>query len=257
MSFIVIISLITVLVAIAIIVSAIQQHRARQEAARRAEVAKLKNIISETEQLLMVVPHFSVSSTLVYILNKRIDNALLAIRELNPSMLDLQQRMKESEARLSEIDLEAPAPSEDIFVLPDNDKAIIQYIQSAKRLRAVLRSEHHKGKVETQAYVDEDARLQRIQLRINVDTLLRRADVAFQGGMLGSARQYLEKALVTLENHPKPDEYIAQRKAQIAHQLAEINDTLRNINSQEAKKVKRSEKEKDELDELFAPKKKW
>ena len=60
--------------------------------------------------------------------------------------------------------------------------------------------------------MNEDKRLDRMQLRVNVDTLYRRAEAAISSQMMGSARQYLEKAIAALANFPSQDEYISTRK---------------------------------------------
>ena len=73
--------------------------------------------------------------------------------------------------------------------------------------------------------------------------------------MMGSARQYFEKAIAALDSQNSPDSWALQRKAQLQEQLKEIQDSLRSANAED--RAKRAEEEKDDLDELFAPKKKW
>lgn len=255
MIFTIVIILIVVLIVVAIVVNALQQHKEKVEAEKRTEVAKQKSIIDETENVLMAVETIPVSQRLVQILHQRVFNALKIIHELNPTMPEIRQRINDAESKVKSINVDQPAPSMDGFKLPDNDKLIIQYIQAIKKFRVLLRSEHSKGKVDTQTFATEEKTLATLQLRVNVETLARRANAAMQTNMLGSARQYFEKAIAALSSVTQPTEYVQVRKAELEEQLRVIQDNLRNANAEEV--AKKKEEERDELDELFAPKKKW
>ncbi|TRY32495.1 hypothetical protein [Aliiglaciecola sp. M165] len=255
MIFPIIIILIVSLVVVAIVVNALQQHREKIEAERRTEIAKQKSVIDETENVLMTIDTIPVSQKLIAILHTRVLNALKVIFELNPSIPEIRQRIKQSQERIKMININAQSPSQDSFSLPDSDKMVIQYIQAVKKFRVLLRSEHAKGKVDTQTFTHEDRALASLQLRVNVETLAKRGNAALQSNMLGSARQYFEKAIAALEGQTQPDQYNIERKAQLDEQLRTIQDNLKNANAQD--RAKKQEEERDELDELFAPKKKW
>lgn len=243
------------MVIIAIVVNALQQHKEKQEAEKRTEIAKQKSVIDETENVLMTVETIPVSQRLIYILQQRVLNALKIIFELNPSMPEIRQRVRESQDKVKSINIDIPAPGHENFVLPDSDKLVIQYIQAIKKFRVLLRSEHSKGKVDTQTFAAEDRSLAAMQLKVNVETLAKRGQAAINSNMLGSARQYFEKAIAALDSQNQPDAYNVERKAQLVEQLKNIQDNLRNANAQD--RAKKQEAERDELDELFAPKKKW
>ncbi|WP_414827516.1 hypothetical protein [Alteromonas sp. H39] len=251
MVFTTIIILIVVLIIAAIFINAFQQHRAKLEAERRAEVAKQRAVIDETENVILACNTMPISPKMMQILHTRVLNALKVLNELNPST-EVGQRIKDAEQRTQEDDaISSPAD----FALPENDKLIIQYIQAVKKLRILLRSEHSKGKVDTKTFIEEDKQLEKLQLKVNVETLTRRGRAAMQSNMLGSARQYFEKAVAALENQTQQDEYIVTRIATLKEWLQDIQSNLKNANAQD--RARKKEEERDELDELFAPKKKW
>jgi hypothetical protein len=188
-------------------------------------------------------------------MHQRVLNALKLMNELNPKAKDIAQRISDSTEQVKTIDVDSPPPSAESFQLPENEKQIIVYIQGVKKLRQFLRIENSKGKVEGAVFQKEDKLLELLQLRINIETLTKRAEAAMSSNMLGSARQYLEKAIAALSSSSQQDEFIVSRRNELEHKLKIIQDNLRNSNSQDVKK--RMEEEKDELDELFAPKKKW
>jgi hypothetical protein len=85
--------------------------------------------------------------------------------------------------------------------------------------------------------------------------LIIRGDKAIKNNQLGSARQCLEKAIGALSAQPNPDEFITVSKAQFQEQLLNIESSLKNVNSRDV--AKKEKLERNDLDDLFAIKKKW
>ena len=166
-------------------------------------------------------------------------------------MLEINQRIKDSKERIEALQTQSNTGASEQVTIPDDDKQILLMLQGLKKLRAVLRAENAKGKVDTHLFMTEDKRLSRAQLMVNVETMIKRGSHAMENGMLGSARQYFEKANRSLIEQVDTDEYIETRKKIVEENLYLIKDNLR---SSTAKKVPDSSAE---LDELFAPKKKW
>ena len=249
--YVIIIILIVFLLITAIFINAVQQHRAKIEAERRAEMAKQRAIIDETENVIVACSSMPISSRLMQILDERVLSALKVINEYS-STPDIKQRISDAEQK-SLASTDSGKMNE--FVLPDSDKMIIQYIQAVKKLRVLLRSEHSKGKVPSNVFMEEEKHLERLQIKVNVETLIKRGRAAQNTGMLGSARQYFEKAKAALENQSQLDDYASSRLASLNEWLSEIQNSLKNANAQD--RAKRQAAERDEIDELFAPKKKW
>lgn len=255
MIFTIIIVLIVTLVLIGIIVNAIQQHKNKIESERRAELSKQKNIVENTETALLAAEQLPISQRLIFIMQRRTLLALKLAQQLGDGIAGSKEKVSSLEAILKSIDVNKPPPAEDSFKLPPNDKQIIQFIRGIKTLRALLRAEFKKGRIESRVFLNEDKLLERLQLRANVETLIRRADVAVKNNQLGSARQCLEKAIGALASQPNPDEFIVAKKAALEDQLTNIESNLKNANSRDVAKKEASER--NELDELFAEKKKW
>lgn len=252
MIFSIVIILIVALVILAVAVNAIQQHKQRVELERRQKLARFKFIFDETEELISIASNFPVGNNLILVLNKRARDAIQRMLTVAPTaenksrLEDYEQRVKAFEASAGEI-----APN-DGFEIPDNDKQVIGMLNAVKKLRNTLRSEHSKGKIDTQAFSTEDRKLVKIQLHISVESLVRRGQMARRSQMLGSARQYFEKAMKTLDDQTFSDDYITSRKAKVAEELEVITEELRDTNARDA-----SNRKKDDLEELFQPKRKW
>jgi len=255
MVFTIIIVLIVGLVLVGIIVNAMQQHKNKIETDRRVELSKQKGIIDNTESALTTAEQIPISQRLVFIMQRRILAAIKAAKQMGDNATGSNDRIKTAEDTLKAIDVNEPAPSEDSFKLPQGDKQVISFIRGIKTLRALLRSEFKKNRIESRVFLAEDKLLERLQLRANVDTLIRRGDTAIKNNKLGSARQCLEKAIDALAAQPNQDEFIVARKAQLEDQLLNIESNLKSANSRDV--AKKEESERDELDDLFAEKKKW
>ena len=253
--FTIIIVLIVGLVLVGVIVNAIQQHKNKADAERRAELSKQKTIIENTETALLSAEQIPISQRLIFILQRRILAAMKMAKQMGDETTGSNERVKTAEDGLKAINLNAPPPSEDSFQLPQGDKQVIQFIRGIKTLRALLRSEFKKNRIEGRVFLAEDKLLERLQLRANVDTLMRRGDNAIKNNQLGSARQCLEKAIGALSAQPNPDDFIMTRKAQLEEQLRNIESNLKNANSRDV--AKKEESEKSDMDDLFGAKKKW
>lgn len=252
----IIVGLIIALIIFVVVVSAIQQHKEKQAAEKRIIVAKQKAIIDESEELILNLSNLPSSPNLVKILNRRSLNAAKAMKELMPNVKGIKNRIQELTSRLeASEDLASNQSSDETFMLPDNEQQILTILQCIKKLRATLKSEQSKGNLDAQTFTKEDQRLDAMQLKINIESLVKRGTQAQNKEMLGSARQYLEKALQTLANHPLKTDYVASKQAEISSQLDDITEALKSTNAQDA--AKKAKSEENELDVLFQPKKKW
>ncbi|WP_189377460.1 hypothetical protein [Thalassotalea profundi] len=252
----IIISLVVALIVIVVGVNAIQQHKAKIEQEKRAKAAKQKAIIDETEELLVNMAHIPPNPKLTEILHQRSLNAAKAMLAIIPETKAFKTRVQEMQARLSATkDLNANTQTAETFILPDNEQQLVFILQTIKKLRAILRSEQSKGALDAQNFMAEDLKLDAMQLKINIESLHKRGKQAFQKEMLGSARQYFEKALQTLKDHPKQSEYTTAKTAELEEQLLDITEALKSTNAADA--AKKAKAEEDDLDLLFQPKKKW
>lgn len=252
----IIIALIIALIIIVVVVSAIQQHKEKLEQEKRTKVAKQKAIIDETEELILSLANLPTNPTLIEILNNRSLNAAKAMVQIMPENKQLTKRVQEMEARANaNKSSEASPAGEQNFTLPDNEQHLVGILQAIKKLRVTLKSEQAKGNLDAQKFTQEDLKLAAVQLKIGVESLQKRGNMAFQKEMLGSARQYFEKALQTISESPVQTEYCKTKRNEIESTLDDITSSLKNTNAKDA--AKKAKDEEDDLDLLFQPKKKW
>ena len=251
----IIVGLIVLLIIIVVVVNAIQQHKEKLEQEKRAKVAKLKAVIDETEELILNLTHLPNNPAITQILNRRALNAAKTVKKMMPEAKGIKSKVRDLQARLDASQDAEPMKTDEAFVLPDNEQQLVGILQCIKKLRAMLKSEQSKGSVDAQTFIQEDQRFDAMQLKISIESLLKRGKQACSKEMLGSARQYYEKALQTIADHPMQSEYTKTKQMEINQQLEDITVALKSTNA--ADRAKKAKDEEDDLDMLFQPKKKW
>ncbi len=236
-----------------------QQHKERTDSERRHQLQKQRAVIDETESVLANVALFPCSNDVVLVLYKRLAQSLetAVTFSKNQQQRDYQRRLVDLQSLIDQLEnTSSPSPSIDSVQIPDNDKQLITLVQMLKKLKAILRAEHNKGKVDPKIFTDEENRVNSMQLRINVDAMLTRARSAKSMKQYGSAKQLLHKALSTLNaiKVKSPEDRFADKKSEeVKALLEEINGQ----NEREGSPAEAKKKESDDLDMLFQPKKKW
>ncbi|MBO2679909.1 hypothetical protein I6M56_13725 [Shewanella algae] len=259
MAFTLVLVLIGALLLLVIGINVIQQQKERAEAERRTELARQRAILDETEEVLSNTGMFPCSSQMVLVLYKRIQDAARIAVTLSKANQkgDYERRLTDLEALINNLQSSGPqTPAIENFRLPDNDRQVLVLVQTLKKLKAILRAEHNKGKVDPTAFAAEEGRIDSLQLRINVESMLSRARAASYMKQYGSSRQMVTKALSTLHTikAQTPNDPFIARKVDEAKQLLDEIMGAQKMAQPSAPKQKNDE---DDIDVLFQPKKKW
>ncbi|MGM7449383.1 hypothetical protein ACP7H9_12790 [Idiomarina sp. ST20R2A10] len=236
----------------AIIVGAVQQNRQRLELERRKKLARFRSSLEQIEDLIHMSSFFPIGKSMLVVLNSRALEILKGMNAASPSK-DYKARIQDYEERIQSVDRNDTSLISEDFEIPENNKQIIAMINGLKRLRSTLRNEHSRGRVDSNVFSVEDQRLTKLQLKISIETLIRRGRHAYESQMLGSARQYYEKALRTIEDQSFSDDYATSRQQSIKKALEQIAQELKDAHTRDKEKHKKE----DDLEELFQPKRKW
>ncbi|WP_019614478.1 hypothetical protein [Psychromonas ossibalaenae] len=236
----------------------IQQYKQKIEAEKRIAISKQRAVITEVDELLLNATRMPFSKSLLLILQHRIRNALLLMIQSSPNSVPIRDHLKNTDAQIQQVRNNYTPPDESIFRAPENDKEALQLLQVTKKIRAVLRSEHAKGKINTEIFVAEDHRLEIMQLKINLENGIKRIFEAKLAKQFGSANQMINKLLKILVSITDKDSYLEKKQAQLTSIKNEIKTYLVKTSDKELKALQEKEKEKkDDLDVLFQDKKKW
>ena len=237
-----------------IIYNMVQQYWNKQEAEKRTLLLRHKNIINETDELLLNAGQLPFSKTIVLTLYQRILYSLQMMAQQDPTNLQIKTRHTNIEQQISQVK-ENYQMEHTALKAPDSDQHAIQMLQIVKRLRAVLRIEHNRGKVGNQVFVVEDRRLELIRLKVNLINLAKRAGATLVNRDSNMAQQMLKKGLQVLAQISDKDEQLKSIEASMQQRLSELTTTQEKVEKEQQARVEESEKS--ELDQLFEPKKKW
>ncbi|MDW6092632.1 hypothetical protein [Vibrio rhizosphaerae] len=248
-----IIALVGVLLLLILGYNIMLQYKVKVETAKKHESTRYVAIIDATEDLIGNAHHVPYSKDLLLCLNNRILDALQNMHELDPKNKQLAHRIENMQGQVKNLRDNHPNQDSTTFKSPTNDKQAITMLKLVKRLRDTIRSEHNKGRLDTQSYVTENARLEMIQIRINIENVIKRANESIVRGQPGTAIQLLKKGIDVLST--KNDAYSNQAR----EKLQSMYDELENKRQQKKTSMEsQGDRERDDdMEALFGEKKKW
>ncbi|EGU45535.1 hypothetical protein VII00023_06802 [Vibrio ichthyoenteri ATCC 700023] len=249
-----IIALVAILLVLVLGYNIILQYNAKVATARKQESARYIAIIDATEELIGHAHHMPFSKELLLCLNNRILDAVQNMHELAPKNKQLEQRVEHVKQQIENLKSNFQGGESASFKVPSSDKQAIVMLKLVKRLRDTVRNEHNKGRFDTEAYVAENARLEGIQVRINIENVVKRSKDAIVRGQPGTAIQLLRKGLDVLAT--KNDAYSAQAREKLQTMYDEVEKRRQNQSASELQQIADKEREED-MDVLFGEKKKW
>lgn len=191
-----IIALVAILLILVLGYNIMLQYRVKVESAKKQESSRYVAIIDATEDLIGNAHHLPFSKELLVCLNNRILDALQSMYDLDPKNKQLAQRIENMKGQINHLQNNHPGGESTSFKVPSSDKQAIIMLKLVKRLRDTIRSEHNKGRFETQAYVAENARLETIQIRINIENVIKRANDSILRGNPALQSSYYVKGLM-------------------------------------------------------------
>ncbi len=124
----------------------VQQYKQKAEADKRQAIARHKAVADETEEVLLNVNLVPFSKNMVLLLQHRILDAYRAIVQVMPNP-QVKQRIIDVQTQIKNVQENYSSQDEGHFKTPESDRQAIQMLQLAKKMRAVLRVEHNKGKI--------------------------------------------------------------------------------------------------------------
>lgn len=251
-------SLVALLLFILIGYNIVQQYKQKIESEKRIAISKQRAVIAEVEELLLNATRMPFSKSLLLILQNRIRNSLLIMVKSSPTNNAIREHLKNTDANIQQLRSNYKPPDESVFRTPESDREALVLLQVTKKIRAVLRSEHAKGKINTEIFVAEDRRIEIMQLKINLENSIKRILDAKSSKQFGSANHMINKLLSILQGIVDKDSYLEKKQAQLVTLKTEIKEYLVQHSNNEVKTLTAKEAEKkSDIDELFQDKKKW
>jgi hypothetical protein len=255
----IVITLVALLLFVLIGYNIIAQYKEKIESEKRILLAKQGAIISEVDDLLLTSTQIPFSKILLLILQRRIKNALLLLIQNYPQNAAIKEHLNNTELRIQDIKANHKTASDTSFHTPQSDIEALALLKATKKIRAILRSEHTKGKISTETFVSENKKVEIIQLKINLENGIKRVKQAQETNQFGSANQLASKLLRILNSIEGKDTYLTNKQQELLAIQKEIQTHLETTNSAALKAIDKKEQEssKADIDVIFQDKKKW
>jgi|GEM_PF-269220 len=255
MSFTLILVAVSALIIILIAFTVMQQQKRRVEQDQRAEVARLTITVDETEDLLSRIANIPVTKSLMMVLHNRIMETQKSIKQINGDN-SLTSQINDRLMLIEQIGKTFHSKGLDTFNLPTDDREVLQLVQVLKKIKGTINSEQKRGRINPEIYSNEIKRIDLLQIRVNINSIIKRAKIAIEAKQTGSARTYLEKAIKTLKAiNSEGDTFVGERLEEASKMLQTLDQVK--IDRQERQRQEQEEKSSTDLDLLFQPKKKW
>jgi hypothetical protein len=239
-----------------IIVNMFSDYASRRDQDMRIVVTHARNLIAETEELLLNQNQISYSKTLVLVLHYRIIRALrkIAASKVDSSDGSIQERIANEEKLIA--DIKANYHDDVAFRPPENDTVAMNRLRTIRRLRTILKNELRQGiPIDPADVQKEDRRLYLLVLKVNISNLVQRVLEMKRLKQLGTCRLLIQKGLDVIHKTNVKDDWIAE-KADLLNQLRQGLDAESQRQQKKPEDAKTIE-EKKEIDALFGDKKKW
>lgn len=240
-----------------IMVNMFSDYTARRDQDLRLMMTHAKNVIADTEELLLNQNQISFSKTLILVLHYRI------LRSLNKIVHTKNQKTDQSvleritnEKRIID-DIRQSYKDDLAFRPPENDTVAMNQLRTIRRLRTILRNEIRLGTPVNPTDIQvEDRRLYLLVLKVNISNLVQRVLEMKRLKQIGTCRLLIQKGLDVIHKTNVKDDWINE-KADLLNQLRRgIEAETANMKATGEGQAAKAE-EKREMDEIFGDKKKW
>jgi len=254
----IIFTLIALLLIVLIGYNIIQQYKEKIENEQKIAINKQRAIIAEVDELLFNATKMPFSKSLLLIMQNRIRNALITMLKASPKSEAIREHLSNTDQQIENLKQNYTPPDESILRAPQSNNEALALLKITKKIRAILRSEHTKGKISTEMFIAEEKRIEMMQLKINLENSFKRIQHSQLSQQFGSANQMINKLLTILSGIPDKDNYLISKENELKAIKDDIKQHLNLVSDQEIKALKAKEQEKQsDLDVIFQDKKKW
>ena len=192
-----------------IIYNMYSDYMARRDEDLRILYTRCRNIVSETEELLINQYQLPYSKTIVLILRNRILNALKRLKG-DPNAKGIEERIAEQQRLINEIQNNY---KEDLaFRNPESDNVAVMQLRTIRRLRKIIQSELRAGTpVDVNLCQKEDRRLKLLVLKINISNLIQNVTEMRRLKQVGSCRTMITKGLEVIRRSGIKDNWLMDK----------------------------------------------
>ncbi|QFI40243.1 hypothetical protein FR932_08635 [Moritella marina ATCC 15381] len=224
-----------------IVFAIIRQTKKMISTKKRQVLAQHYKRIAETEMVLKCATSLAFNSRLIILLHERIISSLKAILAVEPKQEKIKLHISQHYNLISTAKVtSATGP----FVEPADERIAIDLARSISSLKIILRSELNNNNISLEDCNAEEAKLEKIRLKLRISNCLIKATVFFERESYHISIKMLNDNIALMEAVDIKDEFLIEKHEQMiillnksTYQLAELeakNKRLEQLEQPEA-----------------------
>lgn len=164
------------------------------------DLGKYTLVIDSTQELLNYSTSFPYSRGMLVLLYKRKLHAIEEVRRL-----DAEQRKKlkslhtSTQKELEQIKNSYESVDLHLFKLPKHDEESLELLRIIKRLKKVTKMEYAEKNISNKIYTQEFGRLDILEMQINIENIITKAQQATFNQDISTAKTLLERGIASLK----------------------------------------------------------
>ncbi|WP_198435841.1 hypothetical protein [Moritella sp. F3] len=223
-----------------IIFAIIRQTKKVISTKKRQSLVKHYKRITETDTVLKHATSLAFSTRLVILLHERIISSLKAILVVDPKQEKIKLHINQHYNLISATKI---SPATGLFVEPVDERIAIDLARSISRLKTILHSELNEKNISLEDCNAEEAKLEKIRLKLRISNCLIKATVFFERENYNISIKMLNDNIALIEAVDIKDEFLIEKHDQMiillnksTYQLAELeakNEQLKQLEKPE------------------------
>ena len=198
---------------------------------KRQILATQRRRIEETEMVLTCATSLGFSAQLTTLLHQRIISALKKIQAVEPLHEKIKQYITQQNMHIATAKIASPTG---LFIEPVDERIAIDLARSISRLKVILRHELHKKNITLESCALEEAKLEKIRLKLRLSNCLIKATAFFEREQYRTAEKMLSENINLIESVSAKDEFLIDKRDKMIMLLNKVNYQLAEIEAQQA-----------------------
>ncbi|MBQ9273600.1 MAG: hypothetical protein IJ228_02210 [Succinivibrio sp.] len=241
-----------------IIVNMFSDYSARREQDLRMIISHARNLIAETEELLLNQNQLPYSKTLVLVLHYRIIRALKKIVSGGGEVkgTSVKERIANEEKIIAET--QTNYHDDMAFRPPESDSMAVNQLRTIKKLRLILKNEIRQGvPVNPSDIQKEDRRLYLLVLKVNISNLVQKVLEMKRLHQIGSCKSLIARGLEVIRKCNVKDDWLVEKSDLLMQLQSGLEAEAKSTRKPAATETQQKTDDQKEIDSLFGDKKKW
>lgn len=188
------------------------------------DLGKYSLVIDSTQELLNYSTSFPYSRGMLILLYKRKLNAIEIVRRIDPvQRKKLKALHTSTQKELEQIRNSFQTVDLHLFKLPKHDDASLKLLRIIKRLKKVTKMEYSERNISNKIYTQEFGRLDILEMQINIENIITKAQHATFNQELSTAKTLLERGIASLKD--KKGASFVQMREKLEGMLKQIQES--------------------------------